>query len=138
MLSTLLCLNPSIYFSMIHTLFPWWTDGQYLPVHVPHYLWPIIFTPLSHLVPPHRFHFFSITYHYHVRDNLPHTPTIFFPYMVFECHHNIRKQPLSTAIPSLNLLRDITTIGTHQHFGKILKDIFFQFLLFYQDSMALR
>ena len=54
--------------------------------------------------------------------------------MVFECRHNIPNQPVSTAIPSPNSFRDITTKGTHQHFGKILKDIFFRFFL--QDSMA--
>ena len=46
---------------------------------------------------------------------------------MFECRHNIRNQPVSTAIPSPNLFRDITTTETQQHFGKILKDIFFDF-----------
>ena len=51
--------------------------------------------------------------------------TYIFPYMVFECHHNIWNLPVSTAVPSSNSFRDITAIGTHQHLGKILKDIFF-------------
>ena len=63
--------------------------------------------------------FFSISYHYHIRHNSPHMHTIFFPYIIFE--------PVSTAIPSPYSFRDITTIQTHQHFGKILKDIFFNF-----------
>ena len=49
---------------------------------------------------------------------------MFSTYMAFECRHNIQNQPVSTAIPSPNSFRDITMIGTHQHFGKILKDIF--------------
>ena len=48
--------------------------------------------------------------------------------MVFECSNNIRNQLVSTAIPSPDLFCDITAIGTHQHFGKIRKDIFFVFL----------
>ena len=48
--------------------------------------------------------------------------------MVFECCHNIRNQPVSTAIPSPSSFRDITTIGAYQHLGEILKDVFFVFL----------
>ena len=47
--------------------------------------------------------------------------------MVFECRHSIRNQPAPTTIPSPNLFRDITTIGTPQHVGEILKDVFFVF-----------
>ena len=47
--------------------------------------------------------------------------------MVFECRHNIQNQPVFTAIPSPISFRDITTRGTHQQFGKILKDIFLVF-----------
>ena len=102
--------------------------------------WPIFTPPCPTLVlasdiytlltssPPPQVSFFSITYHYHVRHNPSHTHAIFFPYMVFECRHNIRNQPASTAIPSPNSFCGTTTIGTHQHFGKILKDIFFDFL----------
>ena len=38
-----------------------------------------------------------------------------------QCSHNIRKQPLSTTIPSPSSFRDITTIRKHWHFGEILK-----------------
>ena len=44
--------------------------------------------------------------------------------MVFECRHNIRKQPISKAIPYSSSFHNITTIGTHQHLGEILKDVF--------------
>ena len=78
---------------------------------------------------------FSIPYHYQIRHNSPYFHTInFFPYIVFECRHNIRNQPVSTAVSFPNSFCDITTIETHQHFGNILKDIFFDF---FQDSMAL-
>ena len=63
----------------------------------------------------------------HTCHNSPHTNAIFFPYIVFEYHHDIRNQHVSTAIPSPNSFRDVTTIETHQHFGKILKDIFIDF-----------
>ena len=53
------------------------------------------------------------------------THPIFFPNMVFECRNNIRNQPVSTTISSPNSFRNITTIGTHQHLGKVLKEIFF-------------
>ena len=66
--------------------------------------------------------FFSVSYHYHIRHNSPHMHTIFFPYIIFE--------PVSTAIPSPYSFRNIITIQTHQHFGKILKDIFLLLLLF--------
>ena len=55
-----------------------------------------------------------------------HAPHI-FPYMVLECCHNIRNQFVSTEIPSPNSFCDIISIGTHQHLGKILKDIFYFF-----------
>ena len=55
-----------------------------------------------------------------------HAPHI-FPYMVLECCHNIRNQSVSTEIPSPNSFCDITSIGTHQHLGKILKYIFYFF-----------
>ena len=56
---------------------------------------------------------------------------IFFPSMVFDCRHNIWNQTVFTAIPSLNLFHNITVTRTHQHLGKILKDIFFGFFFFF-------
>ena len=87
----------------------------------------LIFNP-SPTPPPTRFHFFQshttitcVTTH--------HTRTLyFFPDMVFESCHNIRNQPVSTGIPSLNSFHDIITIRTHQYLGKILKDIFSRFI----------
>ena len=93
-----------------------------------------LLTPSSHLFPPSKFHIFSITHHYHIRHNLPHKHAIFLPYMVFECCHNIRNQPVSMAIPFRNSSCDITTIETHKYLGKILKTFFSIFL---QDSMVL-
>ena len=56
-----------------------------------------------------------------------HARYISLQYMVFECHNNIRNQPGSTTIPLPSPFCDITTTETHQHFGKILIDIFFIF-----------
>ena len=54
---------------------------------------------------------------------------MFFPYLVFECCHKIQNQPVCKVIPFPNSFRDIITIETHQYFGKIFKDIFFDFCL---------
>ena len=54
--------------------------------------------------------FSPITYQYHIRHSSSHTLFIFLQYMVFECRHNIRNQPVSTAIPSARSFHDITTI----------------------------
>ena len=49
-------------------IYPWQykTPSQYSPLHISHWLWPLILTPSSHLVPPPRFHLFqshcNITY----------------------------------------------------------------------------
>ena len=82
-------------------------------------------------IPSPQISFSSITYHYHIRHNSPHLHPFFFPYMVFECRHNIRNKPVDcrgiavdTPIPSLNSFRDIIMIGTHQQLGKLFKDIF--------------
>ena len=61
-----------------------------------------------------------------------HARYISLPYMIFECRHNIRDQPVSTTIPSPSLSRDITTIRKH-HFGEILKYDLFNVL---QDSLT--
>ena len=34
-----------------------WTPSWYSLLHIPHWLWPLILTPSSHLVPPPRFYF---------------------------------------------------------------------------------
>ena len=123
-------LNPSIYFSIIYTTlwsFPLMNSRLIftppcLTLALASNIYTLLRSSLSPQVP-----FFSITYHYHVRHNSPHTHPIFFPYMVFECRHNIWNQPVSTAIPSPNSFRDITSIGTHQYLGKNLKDVFFRF-----------
>ena len=55
--------------------------------------------------------------------------------MIFECRHNIRNKLVSTAIESPNSFPDITSIRTHQHFGKILKDNFFVYSRQYDTQM---
>ena len=120
MLSTEICFNTSVYFPITHTTqwsFPLINFGS---LFIP----PCSVTSLTLLTssPSFQAQFFSIANHYHIRHNSPHTHPIFFPFIVFECRHNI--QPVSTAIPSPNSFRNITTIETHQHFGKVLKDIF--------------
>ena len=40
-------------------------------------LWPLIFTTSSYLILPPRFRFLSITCHYHLRHNSPHTHSTF-------------------------------------------------------------
>ena len=140
MILTKVCLNPSIYFSIIHTTL--WSVPlmNSWPIFTARYptlaLASNIYTLLTSSLTPQG-PFFSIIYHYHVRHNSPHMHPKFFPYMVFKCHHNIRIQPVSRAIPSPNSFCDITMIGTHQHLGNIRKDIFFGFF-FVQDSIALR
>ena len=49
------------------------------------------------------------------------------PCMVFECRHNIENQPVSTTIPFPSPFCNSATTETHQHFGKILIDIFLIF-----------
>ena len=88
--------------------------------------------PSSNLVPPPLFHFFQ-SYQYHIRHSSPHAQIIFLPYMVFECRHNIRNQPVSTTTPSPSSFRDITTTRKHLHFGEILKYVF---SYVFQDSLA--
>ena len=128
MLSTEVCFNPSVYFLITHTTlwsFPLINSRSlFIPPCPTLVLASNIFTFLTSS-PSLQAQFISITNHYHIRHNSPHTHPIFFPFIVFECRHNI--QPVSTAIPSPNSFRNITKIETHQHFGKILKDIFFDF-----------
>ena len=74
-------------------------------------------------------HGFTFSNHiqYHIRHSSPHAQLILLPYTVFECHHNIRNQAVSTKIPSASSFRDITTIRKHRHFGGILKYFFLMF-----------
>ena len=99
------------------------------PSHTPFYgLFPALATNIYNLFisnPSPRFLFLSITCHYHLRHNSPHTH-ISLPYMVFECRHNIRNEPLST-IPFPSPFCNSTTTETHRHFEKIFIDIFFTF-----------
>ena len=60
---------------------------------------------------------------------------ISLPCIVFECRHNIRNQPVSTTIPFPSPFCNSATTETHQHFDKILIDIF---LFFFLDRMALQ
>ena len=62
-----------------------------------------------------------------------HARYISLPYMVFECRHNIRNQPVSTTIPSPSSFRHITTIRKHRHFGENLKYVF---SYVFQDSLT--
>ena len=45
--------------------------------------------------------------------------------MVFECHHNIQNQPVSTTIPSPGSFHNIPMIRKQQQFGCILKYVLF-------------
>ena len=137
MLLTEVGLNPSIYFSIIHNTlwsFPMMNSWPpYLTVAFVSNICTLLTSSPSPQVP-----FFPITYHYHVCHNSRHMHPIFNSndiYMIFECCHNIRNQPISTAIPSPHSFHDNTLIVTYQHLGKILKDIFF---IFFQDIMSLR
>ena len=130
MLSTKVCFNTSVYFSITHTTLwslPLMNSRSIFTSPCPTLALASNIYILLTSSPSHQVPLFSITYHYHIRHNSPHTHAVFFPYIVFECRHNIRNQLVSTAIPSLNSFRDITTTETHQHFGKILTDIFFDF-----------
>ena len=130
MLSTEVCFNPSVYLSIIHTTLwslPLMNSRSIFTSPCPTLalasnIYTLLISSPSPQVP-----FFSIMYHYQMRHNSPHSHAIFFPYIVFECRHSIRNQLVSTEIPSPNSFIDITTIETHQHFGKILKDIFVDF-----------
>ena len=124
MLLTAVSLNLSIYFSVIHTTlwsFPLMNSRLiFTPPCLTLTLTSNIYTLLTSSHFP-GFHFFrsytNITY-----VTTHHTRTLyFFPYMVFECPHNIRNQPVSTAIPSPNSFRDITSIGAHHYLGMILR-----------------
>ena len=64
-----------------------------------------------------------------------HVCYLSLPYTVFECHHNIWNQPVSTTIPFPSPFCNSTTTETHRHFGQILIDIFENFFL---DRMALQ
>ena len=94
---------------------------------MPHWLKPL------KLYPPHTWPLphgstFSNHVQYLIRHSSIHTQLIFLPYTVFECRHNIRKQPVSTTIPSPSSFCDIATIRKHQHFGEILKHFFLMFI----------
>ena len=93
------------------------TPSQYSQLHILHWFWSLILTPSSYLAPTPTVPYFTITYQYHIRHSSPYTQLIFLPYMVFECRHNIRNQPLSTAIPSPSSLRDITMLRKYHHLG---------------------
>ena len=54
---------------------------------------------------------------------------MFLPYNIFQCRHNIRNQPVSTAIPSPGSFCDITTTRAHQRLGEILKYVLFHAFL---------
>ena len=81
----------------------------------------------SHLVPPPGSIYFNHIPISHMSQLTTHASYSFFSCMAFECRHNIRNQRVSTAIPSPSSFRDITTLGTHQHLGEILKGVFFVF-----------
>ena len=81
---------------------PLWTPILHPPLHVPHQLWPPIFTTTSYLIPPLEPVPSSFS---HVPLSLrsqrtTHARYISFPYKIFECRHNIRNQPVSTTILS--------------------------------------
>ena len=106
MLLTEVCLNLSIYFSIIHTIswsFPLMNSQLiFTPPCLTLALASNIYTLLTSSHSP-RFHFFfnhtpisrmSQLTTYHVCHNSPHTHPIFFPYMIFECRHHIRNQSM--------------------------------------------
>ena len=93
---------------------------------MPHWLEPLNLYPDCTWSLPHCFAF-SNHIQYHIRHSSLHAQLIFLPYMVFECRHNIRNQPVSTTIPPPSSFCDITTVRKHQHFGEILKYLFLMF-----------
>ena len=105
------------------------------PIHqINHQINLIFTTPYASLAQaskriPSLHHGFTFSNHiqYHIRRSSPHVQLMFLPYTVFECRHNTRNQPVSTAIPSPSSFRDITTIRKRQHFGEILKYFFLMF-----------
>ena len=134
------CLNANIYFSIIHiTLWPFLLMNS-RPIFTPSCptlaLASNIYTVLTSSPSPQVPFFKSRTAITYVTTH--HTRTLhFFTIWYLNAVITYQSQPVSTAIPSSNSFRDITTIGTHQHLGRILKDIFFFFFVL-QDSMALR
>ena len=122
------CLNSSIYFSIIHTTLWSFLVMKSQPKFTPPYptlaLASIIYTLLTFSAAPlPRFDFFrsytTITY---VTTN--HTRNLHFSIYGIRIPSQHSKPPLSSVILSRNSFCDITTIGTHRHLGKILKDIF--------------
>ena len=103
-----------------------------LPSHIhplcPTPAWPPIFTTSSYLIPPPQVPFFFNHVPLSLTSQLTtHARYISLPYMVFECRHNIRNQPVSTTIPFPSPFCNSATTETHRHFGKILIDIFLIF-----------
>ena len=127
MLLTEVCSNPSLLYFVIHTTLRFRLLDELLAnIHSPCSTLALasnIHTLLTSS-PSHKDLFFPIIYQYHIRHSLPYTQHILFPYIVFECRHNIRNQPVSTAILSPSSFRDITTIGTFQHLGEVFSFVF--------------
>ena len=128
MLLTEVCLNPGLFCFVLHTTL--WSVCQMnsqLIFAAPYPTLALAFNTYTLLTssPSPTVPFFPITYQQRIRHSSPLTQLMFVPYLVFESCHNIRNQPVSTAIPSPSSFRDITTIGKHQHLGEILKDVFF-------------
>ena len=121
---TEVCLSPGIFCLVLHTTLSSVHQMNFQPIFTAPYptlavafnTYTLLTSSCSPTVP-----FFPITYQYHIGHSSPHTQLIFLPFMVFKCLHNIRNQPVSTAIPSPSSFCDITTIGKHQHLGEILK-----------------
>ena len=102
MLSTEVCFKPSVYFTITHTtlwFLPLMNSRSIFTSPCPTLaLASNIYTLLTSSPSP-QVPFFSIMHHYHILHNSPHTHAISIPYIVFECRHNIRNQPVSTATP---------------------------------------
>ena len=121
------CLNPSLFCFVIHTTLWSITQMNSLPIFTASYLTLALASNISSFFtssPSPKIPFFPITHQYHICHSSPHTRPLFFPFMVFERRHNFPNLPVSTVIPSPSSFRDITTIGTYQHLGEILKDAF--------------
>lgn len=139
MLLTEVFLNSSIYFSIIHTTlwsFPLIKSQPKFTAPYPTLaLASIIYTLLTSSpasLPRCQF-FQSHTTITHVTTH--HIRNLYFSIYGIRIPSQHLKPPLSSAILYPNLFRDINTIGTRRHLGKILKDIF---PFFFKDGMTPR
>lgn len=133
--------NIFLYYLFQHMAFSLWdfSANITLPPSIPGLI--SIVTPSCHRVLPQGFSFFRKACFFpgmcqhHVRQSRRTSTNKFCPFLVFGYCHNIRNQPVSTAILSLNLFC-VTRKGTPgtNHFGSLYKPVSWagrsQFLLY--------